>query len=110
MRTRSAINLQSGQNAATFEGSISGAQGSGVWADIFQCNGTWEANLTPCHAIAPLRTKVHHGLCKHMQENTFLRNALHYASGKVNESYREPEYREERIRHCEAICTSTSQF
>jgi len=34
---------QSGQNAARFEGSISGSRGTGTWNDLYECSGTWEA-------------------------------------------------------------------
>ena len=33
----------SGNNAASFEGVISGNTGSGTWLDIFQCAGNWQA-------------------------------------------------------------------
>ena len=38
---------QSGQNAVTFDGSVSGNQGSGTWTDIFECTGTWTLTKNP---------------------------------------------------------------
>jgi len=37
---------QAGENAATFEGNFTANAATGTWFDIFECMGTWEADIT----------------------------------------------------------------